>query len=153
MISAPACHLTVAGRLERNPYPALAKELGIKNRVYFLRMVPDTASLMRSLDTFVFSSRYEPTGLVLLDATASSLPVICAHSVGCAEIVGDYACILADPNDADTRADWMNERASSPGPREVIERKTRAIAQDYSWQRRGTSHLDLYQKFLSSESS
>ncbi len=52
-------HLAVAGRLANSPFPQLAKDLGIADRVTFLDYRRDIGKLMRAVDLFVFPSRYE----------------------------------------------------------------------------------------------
>ncbi|GAB6848647.1 glycosyltransferase family 4 protein [Paraburkholderia kururiensis] len=83
----PHVHLAVAGILRNSPYPALARSLGVADRVHFLDLVKDMPALMRSVDAFVFPSRYEPLGLVLLEAMAAALPVVTARTAGGAEMI------------------------------------------------------------------
>src|ERR1700722_6916972 len=59
MRSVPEMTLAVAGAVERSPYPAVARALGVEKRVYFLDKVTTMPLLMRSVDIFVFPSRYE----------------------------------------------------------------------------------------------
>jgi glycosyltransferase involved in cell wall biosynthesis len=148
LAAAPNCHLVVAGRLEGSPYPALAKELGVADRVHFLGMIRDIAGLMRSVDVFVFPSRYEAMSLVLLEAMASGLPVITAQTAGGAEIVGEGGRILADPDDVSTLSNWITELASNPEILTIIGKRARVIAEGYSWQRMATQYLELYQNLL-----
>ncbi len=150
MVLAPVCHLAVAGRLEGSPYPALAQELGIANRVHFLDMISDIPSLMRSVDSFVFPSRYEAMSLVLLEAMASGLPVITAISAGGAELVGDGGRVLNDPDDAQTLAAWMTEFASNPAIRIDMGAKARSVAEKYSWRVMTRQYLDLYETLTAS---
>ncbi len=83
----PHVHLAVAGILRNSPYPALARSLGVADRVHFLDLVKDMPALMRSVDAFVFPSRYEPLGLVLLEAMAAALPVVTARTAGGAQMI------------------------------------------------------------------
>ena len=83
----PDLRLAVAGNLERSPYPAMAQKLGVDNRVFFLDKVSRMAELMRSADMFVFLfSRYEPFGLVVLEAMASGTPVIVLACSRCGRV-------------------------------------------------------------------
>lgn len=148
LAAAPGCHLAVAGQLDGSPYPALAKELGVADRVHFLGMIRDIAVLMRSVDAFIFPSRYEAMSLVLLEAMASGLPVITAQTAGGAEIIGDSGRILANPDDVTTLSKWVNELATNAGLRDTIGQRARAIAEGYSWQRMAAQYLELYNNLL-----
>lgn len=66
---------------ERAGLEALARELGLSDRVRFLGAIPDAARLFSGLDLFVLSSRSEGTPMVLLEAMGAGLPVV-ATSVG-----------------------------------------------------------------------
>jgi len=53
-----------------------AKKLNIENRVHFEGLLSDTAIAYRAMDIFCFTSRFEPFGLVILEAMASNVPVV-----------------------------------------------------------------------------
>ncbi len=142
------CDLVVAGRLEGSPYPEMAEKMAIAKRVHFLGMVDDVASLMRSVDLFVFPSRYEAMSLVILEAMASGLPVLTAKSAGGAEIVADGGRVLDDPDDIETLAAWVNELAARTDLRLEMGRRARAIAETFTWGVMSAKYLALYQNLL-----
>jgi len=148
MVTAAGCHLVVAGRLEGSPYPALARTLGVAERVYFLGMVMEMARLMRCVDLFVFPSRYEPMGLVIVEAMACGLPVLTASSAGGAEIVGDGGRVLETPNDWETLASWIGQLIGDPDVRLAMGRRARKIAEGYFWGAMGEKYLALYARLL-----
>lgn len=76
------------GRLESS-LKALARELGVADRVRFPGMVPDGRRYFRAFDSFVLSSDREPFGMVLLEAMVADLPIAAAASGGALEVVGD----------------------------------------------------------------
>lgn len=55
--------------------------LGLKDHVRFLGRQEDTAKFYQAMDVFVLPSRYEGLGIVLIEAQAASLPVICSSEV------------------------------------------------------------------------
>lgn len=61
------------GRLEQD-LKALARELGIADKVLFLGQVPDARRYFRAFDVFALSSDHEPFGMVLLEAMAAGVP-------------------------------------------------------------------------------
>jgi glycosyltransferase involved in cell wall biosynthesis len=141
---APGVHLAVAGKLDASPYPSLARQLNVDERVHFLGLINDMASLMRSVDALVFPSRYDPLGLVLVEALASGLPVLTARTVGAAEIVGDAGRVLDDPDDYLTLSKWVRDLAEDPGLRRSMGVAGRAIALRYSWPEMAKQYLDVY---------
>jgi glycosyltransferase involved in cell wall biosynthesis len=66
---------------------ALAVELGLAERVRFLGIRPDIASLMNAADAYAMSSRWEGMPLVLQEAAAVGLPVVATDVGGNAEVV------------------------------------------------------------------
>jgi len=61
---------------ERDSLEHLAKELGLEDRITFMGFVEDVYSFMKSSGIFVFPSRREGFGLVVIEANACGLPVI-----------------------------------------------------------------------------
>lgn len=69
-----------------NELRAIAKELGIVDKVFFLGQRMDIPAIMKDLDIFVLGSR-EAFGMVLIEAMAAGIPVIAPNSGGAREIV------------------------------------------------------------------
>lgn len=65
----------------------LVRSLDIENRVLFLGQVPDARRMFRAFDCFALTSDHEPFGMVLLEAMAADLPVICSDCGGGREVV------------------------------------------------------------------
>jgi glycosyltransferase involved in cell wall biosynthesis len=141
----PELHLAVAGGTNGSPYPALAEQLGISDRVHFLGFRSDVADLMRAANVCVCPSRYEPFSLVLLEALASGCPVVTTHSVGAAPIVTP-ACgaVLDDPEDAVALAEALQRIAVGPSlaSAETFRRAARSAASAYPWSRTATAYLN-----------
>ncbi|SNR94767.1 Glycosyltransferase involved in cell wall bisynthesis [Methylobacillus rhizosphaerae] len=74
------------GPLEQN-LKDLADKLGVAGKVRFAGQIPDARCYFRAFDLFVLTSDHEPFGMVLLEAMAAELPVICSNSGGGAEVV------------------------------------------------------------------
>jgi glycosyltransferase involved in cell wall biosynthesis len=72
----------------------------------FRQDVPD---LMKAADFLVFPSRYEPFGLVVLEAMATGIPVITAATTGATELVTpDCSFVLPDSDDTQALAEALN---------------------------------------------
>lgn len=65
----------------------LAAELGVVDKVRFAGQVPNGRRYFRAFDVFALTSDHEPFGMVLLEAMAAGLPIICSDSGGGAEVV------------------------------------------------------------------
>jgi len=74
------------GRLEHE-LKAMARELGIGDRVLFLGQVPDARRYFRAFDVFALSSDHEPFGMVLLEAMAAGVPLLATACGGAKEVV------------------------------------------------------------------
>lgn len=66
-----------------------AVDLGIAASVIFTGNVPNGKKYFKAFDVFALTSDHEPFGMVLLEAMAAELPLICADCGGGAEVVRD----------------------------------------------------------------
>lgn len=90
--SLPEVGLVVVGDgPERENLEAMARRLGVKERVYFAGEVPKehVPAYLRACDLFVLNSRYEGLPHVLLEALAAGLPVVATDVGGTPEVVQD----------------------------------------------------------------
>ena len=134
LAAVPGLHLAIAGREADTPYPALARDLGIADRVHFLGFRRDMPDLMRAADLFVFPSRYEACSLVLLEALASGLPVVTARSAGGSELIGpEVGLVLEDADDVDSLALAMRTLVADADHRHTMGRSARALAERHTW--------------------
>jgi glycosyltransferase involved in cell wall biosynthesis len=141
-------HLAVAGAVDRSPYPALARELGTADRVHFLGHITNMSALMGAVDAFIFPSRYDPLGLVVLEAMASGLPVVTAKTTGAAAVLDDPHWTLNDPEDVSELARLVLLLAADPLLRKRLGDKNRSKALAHSWTAMAQQYLDLYSFIL-----
>ncbi len=140
----PGLHLAVAGAHLGTPYPALARQLGVADRVRFLGFRRDMPALMRAADLFVFPSRYEACSLVLLEALASGVPVVTARSAGGSELVSEaVGVVLDDANDEAALADSLRELVADHGRRTTMARNARRLAEAHSWRLMAAQYVEL----------
>ncbi len=76
------------GRLEQ-PLKMLANHLGVSERVRFVGQIPAARRYFTAFDAFALTSDHEPFGMVLLEAMAAKIPVVCSDCGGAPEVVGD----------------------------------------------------------------
>lgn len=86
----PEAYLWIAGDgPDEAALKALARDLGVDERVRFLGWRDDASSLYRSADVCVFPSRFEPLGNVVIQAWAHGLPIVAAKSTGPGALITD----------------------------------------------------------------
>ncbi|MGF6758814.1 glycosyltransferase family 4 protein [Paraburkholderia sp. GAS42] len=153
LVSTPShVHLVVAGGLRNSPYPALAATLGVTGRVHFVDFVRDMPALMRSVNAFVFPSRYEAMSLVVLEALASALPVVTVATSGGAEVI-DPACgvVLDSPEDIEGLAAAISTIAADPQRARAMGAAARELARSLSWEQMAMRYLSLYEDLLKAQ--
>jgi glycosyltransferase involved in cell wall biosynthesis len=149
LVQVSGLHLAVAGSTERSPYPSLALELGLSERVHFLGFRHDISEIMKAVDLFVFPSRYEACTLVLLEAMATGLPVITADTAGGAEIVTP-ACgvVLSNSEDRPTLAGALITLAGDPDLRSRMGQASRSVAEEHSWVSKAQRYVELFEELV-----
>ncbi|MEI6441696.1 MAG: glycosyltransferase family 4 protein [Nostocales cyanobacterium ELA583] len=151
LVKVPNLHLAVVGKTEDSPFPELANNLGISERVHFLGYRRDIAEIMRSVDLFVFPSRYEACSLVLLEALASGLPVITATATGGAELITPEAgIILPDTDNIDALSAALLS-LKDDSLRQQMGKAARAVAEQHSWMTMAQTYLNIFEELISHE--
>lgn len=142
LVSVPGLHLAVAGRPGSSPYPALAKRLGIDDRVHFLGFRRDIAALMRACDFFALVSRRDSCPLVVLEAISSGLPVITSRTVGNHDLVLDCCGFVIDtPDSADQLEVALRRLTLEPELRRDMSERARARALENTWDRMSARYV------------
>ena len=89
----------VVGKEKRmDTYRALAKELGLNEKVYFTGARDDVKDFYAVSDIFLFPTHYEPFSNVVLEAMWFENAVFTTRQNGASEIL-DEACIMENPDD------------------------------------------------------
>lgn len=145
----PALRVVVAGAGSYRPtLERLRTDLGLTQDVVDLagRLDPsELAPLLAAADVAVVPSRYEPFGLVALEAMAAGTAVVATRTGGLLETVQDGATGRhVDVGDVDGLADVVHELVVDPGTRERIARSGRAAASRRGWDAVAARTLDVY---------
>ena len=94
----------------------------------------DLAAAFASADAFVFPSRTETLGLVLLEAMAAGCPVIAANAGGIPDIVTDAVNgYLFDPTDDQGAIQATRRLLNNPQARDLLRQNARKEAERWGW--------------------
>ena len=121
-----------AGPQERSAR-SLANSVGVEAR--FLGRVEEAnvPGMFRSATVYCAPGLGgESFGIVLLEAMASSVPVVCSDLPGFRDVAGGRA-LLVPPGDADALASALRRVLTDPGERERMAAASRERAADYDW--------------------
>ncbi|MGV0027942.1 glycosyltransferase family 4 protein [Phormidesmis priestleyi] len=112
----------------------------------------ELASAFASADAFVFPSRTETLGLVLLEAMAAGCPVVAARSGGIPDIVEDGVNgYLFDPNDDQGAIVATQRLIFEQEARETLRRNARREAERWNWSS-ATRQLQSYYREVAGRS-
>lgn len=127
-------HLVVAGAGDAEQAHAWAAAAGMGERLHLLGPRDDPERLFAASDVFVLPTRYEPFGMVIVEAMASGLPVVVSETAGAAELIrhGENGFLVAEPDDIDGFADGIRA-ALTAAP--ALGRSARSTAMSVAWPR------------------
>jgi glycosyltransferase involved in cell wall biosynthesis len=109
--SASNAKLLLLGRGDQEQYlRQLAVDLGIVGEVNFLGIRNDIPDIMSFADCFVLASRHEGFPLVILEAMASKLPIVCTNFLGGRDIIHNgVEGLVTEVGDTTAFADSMKK--------------------------------------------
>ena len=149
----PRIHLLAVGKGNLEQYQTLAKQAGISQQVTFAGPARDIEQVFGAADMFVFPTYYEPFGMVITEAMASSLPVITSRSAGASEMIseGESGLLLDKPGDPHELSQKIKILLTDEANRKQIGKSARAAASIYNWSHVAEDTLQLYYRSLGHE--
>ena len=112
----------------------------------------ELASAFASADAFVFPSRTETLGLVLLEAMAAGCPVVAARSGGIPDIVTDGVNgYLFEPDDPDGAITATKSLLEATQIREELRRNARTEAERWGWAAATQQLQNYYRNVLNTQ--
>jgi glycosyltransferase involved in cell wall biosynthesis len=116
MLDSHDVHVLLAGKGEDEAkFRALANSLGIGERVHFAGYRRDVPRLLHGLDIYTQPSRYEGMSLAILQAMASSCPIVATAVDGTRELIVDgIHGWLVPPEDVNALAAAIQNVCSDP---------------------------------------
>lgn len=130
-----------------------AAELGLTNQVLFVGNLPRTTELLdcyRAGDIFVFASRTEMQGLVLLEAMAAGVPVVGTALMGTKDILkAQRGALIAEDNVGDFAAKVL-KLLREPDLRAKLAEEGMEYANQWSASASAERMLDCYSEVIRS---
>ncbi|MGK2951706.1 MAG: glycosyltransferase [Thiobacillus sp.] len=128
-----------------------AQDLGLGDAVRFLGYLDrqhDLPDCYAAADCFVFASRTETQGLVLIEAMASGLPVVALAAMGTCDILSPGRGCLAPKDDVAEFAAAMVRVLSDPVLRSGLSQDARDYAREWADDRLAAKLADLYRRIV-----
>lgn len=118
---------------DREDYMRLSEELGLSENVIFTGAVPngEIAPYFSAADAFLFASRTETQGIVVLEAFAGGAPVLAVEASGVSDLVrSGYNGILTS-EDEEVYAGMLSDFLSDRWNREALSQNAARTAEEY----------------------
>lgn len=132
-----------------------AQHLGLMNNVQFIGYLDRHTTLLdayAAADVFVFASRTETQGLVLLEAMAMNCPVLALAEMGTVDILKPQrGCMIAQDEPAAFAAS-LNQLINNPPLRQRLAVEARTYAQEWSDTAMAARLAQLYRQMVNGES-
>lgn len=107
----------------------LANDLGVGNRTHFLFIRSDVPRILKSSNVIVISSEYEGLSLSLLEAMASSKPVIASDVQGLKEIVSGQGVLFRSGDDKQLSSILLRLQADKALCRSIAKRCRECVSE------------------------
>lgn len=142
--------LILVGNIQKDMYQVL-KKLEIKKNINFLGSCGrnDLKKLYLESDVFVLPSVEDGFGMVIGEAMACGLPVICSKNTGANEIIQDNKHgFLVDAQDAEALAEKILWCYQNSELRQEMGRFGKKRIFDFSWDNYGNNVFEIYQNIM-----
>lgn len=153
MLPGTPFEVQIAGATKGSPYPAMAEILGVDDVVRFVGFQSNMGAFLKSVDVFVYPTRYDPCPLVLIEAAAAGCALVTSQSryCGSAELFrdGEQAVHLLDPTDEAGLADTMCALILDAALRERLGSAAAEAASQHTWHSKLSAYEMLYKRVAS----
>jgi len=126
----------------------------LASRIHILGEVPyaEVRRYYAGASLFVMPSYLETFGIPVLEAMASEVPLVASDIPVFREIAGD-AAFYADPHRPESLAVAMEEALFRMDAREMLVKRGRERAREFSWERAAEKHLGLFHQVIAERES
>jgi glycogen(starch) synthase len=145
----PGTRLVVAGQgRQASALVEQSRKLRVRRSVEFVGHLPDRSlvALLAAADVVVLPSRYEPFGIVALEAAAAGAPLVASTAGGLAELVVDGETGLSvTPGDVDGIASAVRAVLTDPTSAARRARAAKArLSTEFDWHRIAEQTVEVY---------
>lgn len=147
----PEAHLWIVGDGSlHDDLMTFAKDVGVADRVHFVGWHEDVAGFYAAADVVVVPSRYEPFGLVMIEAWAHRRPLVTTKAAGPrATVQNNIDAVLVPIDDVDALAAGIRRVLEDATLREYLISHGRAhYERDYTMEAVVNQHRHFYQEIL-----
>jgi glycogen synthase len=145
----PSSRLLVVGEgYMRSELESLAEKEQVRDSTTFAGFVEDDdlVRILKSSDVVAIPSRFEPFGIIALEAMAAGAPVVVSNVGGLAEIVEDSVDGLeVEPDSPGSIAEATVRLLGDRGLAASLAEKGRSKAESYSWEGAAKKTIETYQ--------
>lgn len=140
----------VGGGSKKTSLTQLAKSLNVDKSVYFFGQVAqeDIPLVYKDADIFTFSSRSETQGLVVLEAMASGLPVVCVEDDVFSAILEHNVTGLVSKKSVPLFGDFVLSLLRDSEKAKELAKNARELVQNYSIETTALQLEKLYEFLL-----
>lgn len=145
--------LVLAGGGPHRPiFEEYSKELELAGHVIFTGFIPrdELVEYYRAADLFVFASKTETQGLVLMEAMAAGLPAVAVRAMGVTDIVFDGETGVLVPEDENIFAQKVIELLQDSERREHLRAGAKRKAHEMSIQHSVTKLIEIFESLKAS---
>lgn len=142
----PDVHLVAVGAGPHRGVRQVARRLGLGARLHLHPPTPDIERFFHAADVFLFPTRYEPFGMVVLEAWACGVPVVASGVTGALEWAtpGTHALVVDDPTDAAGFAAAARRILDERRLADTLAAQGRALVRSFSWGRIVAATEEVY---------
>jgi len=140
--------LVVGDGYMRGELEALAKSEGVAARTTFTGFLNegDLVDAIKSSDMLAVPSRFEPFGIIALEAMAAGVPVVVSRVGGLAEIVeDDVDGLVMDPNSPHSIAKATIRLLSDRALASRLAARAKEKVKAYTWEHSAAKTLEVYE--------
>ncbi len=137
---------------QRDRLQSRIDEQGLDQQVTLVGPVPpeDMATYYRLGDLFLFASKSETQGMVILEAMAAGLPVVAVRSSGIDDVVRQGYNGYKTPENLDQWRDRVKQLLDDEAQRQTLSTQARSFARDYSVEQFSRDVKAIYATLLAS---
>jgi glycosyltransferase involved in cell wall biosynthesis len=147
-------YVLVGGGPDRPELEALARSLGVGDRIRFTGALPHEQALaeLARCHIHVMPSRIDGFGVAHVEAMAAGLPTIGGAGTGAEDIAGTCeGAFLVRPGDSSALVRTLDELLRDDARREQLgEEARRTVAERFSWETGGNLTIDIYRSAMES---